>query len=111
MEQKRKRKIIDPKIAEQMRADFWTAPDNALFPQLPVAVVRGCSESTMEHDRWAGTGIPFIKVGRKTLYRKGTVVEWLNQQPHVRSTSEYLRVLERQAGPSYRDTAREAQSV
>lgn len=43
--------------------EFEAAPDSALFTQYMVAALRDCSLATIERDRWAGTGIPFIKIG------------------------------------------------
>ncbi len=48
----------------QALAEFYSAPDTSLFNQIVVAQIRDCSTATMERDRWAGGGIPFIKIGR-----------------------------------------------
>ena len=74
--------------------DFWAAVDDALFPQRVIAAVRGCSESLCERERWAGTGPPFIKIGRLVRYRKRESVRWLNRHPTFTSTSEYQQPLE-----------------
>ena len=68
-------------------AEFYNAPDTAIFDQINIALVRGCSHQTMERDRWAGTGIPFIKIGRAVRYRKTDVLAWLNQYQSQQSTS------------------------
>ncbi len=69
-------------------AEFYAAPDEALFNQLKIANIRDCSTATMERDRWAGGGIPFIKIGRAVKYRKADVLEWLAQHQPQTSTSE-----------------------
>lgn len=69
--------------------NFWNAPKDALFSQKIISQVTNYSESWLERQRWAGGGIPYLKVGRKCLYRKADVVGWLNQYQTVSSTSEY----------------------
>ena len=54
--------------------EFEAAPESALFDQKTVAAVKGCSTAKLERDRWAGTGIPFLKDGRRVLYLKGDVL-------------------------------------
>jgi hypothetical protein len=68
--------------------EFYDAPDDALFDQKTIAAVRGCSEATMERDRWAGTGIPFIKINRAVRYRKLVARTWLEKCGTFNSTSE-----------------------
>ncbi len=69
-------------------AEFYGAPETALFNQNVVAYVRDCSTATMERDRWAGGGIPFIKIGRAVKYRKTDVLEWLDKCRAQSSTSD-----------------------
>ncbi|MEQ1544695.1 hypothetical protein [Methyloglobulus sp.] len=68
--------------------DFYSAPDESLYGQTVIADVIDCSKAKLERDRWAGTGIPFIKIGRQVKYRKGDVLNWLNQHQPRQSTSE-----------------------
>jgi len=68
--------------------DFHSAPDTSLFNQKIVALVRDCSTATLERDRWAGGGIPFIKINRAVKYRKADVLAWLEQYQPQASTSE-----------------------
>lgn len=60
--------------------EFDNAPEWAWFSQDTVAAVRGCSEATLERDRWAGIGIPFLRDGRSVRYVKRNVLEYLAQQ-------------------------------
>ena len=71
--------------------DFLSAPEEAWFSQETFAAVRNCSTSTIERDRWAGRGIPFIKYGRSVRYTKQSILEWLNDHKSVCSTSQYVR--------------------
>lgn len=68
--------------------EFNGAPDAAWFDQSTVAAVRCCSESTIERDRWAGCGVPFVKCGRSVRYRKSDISEWLAKYKPVQSTTE-----------------------
>lgn len=68
--------------------EYESAPDTALFSQLTVAAVRQCSLATIERDRWAGTGIPFIKMGRLVRYRKVDISTWLASHQTVQSTTQ-----------------------
>jgi hypothetical protein len=71
-------------------AAFYAAPDDALFDEKTIAAVRDCSLATMQRDRWAGTGIPFIKPTPRTVrYRKSTVNNWLDR-PEQMSTSSIV---------------------
>ncbi len=71
----------------ELLADFEQAPDTALFNQQTIAAVRDCSTATLERDRWAGSGIPFLKFGRSVKYRKSEVLTWLNTHVSRLSTS------------------------
>jgi hypothetical protein len=68
-------------------AIFWAAPEEALFNQKTIAAVLSCYESKMERDRWAGSGIPYYKFGRRCLYRKSEVIKWIEGHPSTLSTS------------------------
>lgn len=76
-----------PTRADLIR-EFESAPDSALFNQIAVAAVYGCSKSKLERDRWAGTGIPYLKDGWRVMYRKADVLAALKALPVYRSTSE-----------------------
>ncbi|MDF1758584.1 MAG: nucleotidyl transferase AbiEii/AbiGii toxin family protein [Legionellaceae bacterium] len=65
--------------------EFESAPDSALFGQQTIAAVLRCSTQLLERNRWAGMGVPYLKIGRKVLYRKREVQEFLQQQRVYRS--------------------------
>lgn len=69
--------------------EFHSAPLETWFSQNTVAAVRGCSVATVERDRWAGLGIPFIKCGRSVRYTKKAILDWLEKHTPTRSTTEY----------------------
>jgi hypothetical protein len=68
--------------------EYEKAPDSALFSQETVAAILDCSEATLERERWVGSGIPFIKVGRRVRYRKSDIQLWLNGRSSFRSTTQ-----------------------
>jgi hypothetical protein len=76
-----------PHRADLIRA-FESAPDSALFDQTTVAAVFDCSRAKLERDRWAGTGIAYLKVGWAVRYRKSDVLAAIQGLPTYRSTSE-----------------------
>ena len=76
-----------PTRADLIRA-FEAAPDSALFDQATIAAVYDCSKAKLERDRWAGTGIAYLKDGWRVRYRKSDVVAALAALPAYRSTSE-----------------------
>ncbi|WP_133136767.1 DNA-binding protein [Legionella rowbothamii] len=68
--------------------EFDSAPESALFNQQTIAAVLSCSTQLLERNRWAGTSVPYLKIGRKVLYRKSDVLGFLQQQRVYRSTSD-----------------------
>jgi len=58
-----------------------------LLIQREYARIRRCSERTIERERSAGTGCPYVKIGRAVRYRRGDIKAYI--EGHVRrSTSE-----------------------
>jgi hypothetical protein len=68
--------------------EFESAPQSALFNQQTIAAVLSCSTQLLERNRWAGSGVPYLKIGRKVLYRKSDVLDFLQQQKIYHSTSD-----------------------
>jgi hypothetical protein len=68
-------------------AEFEAAPDDTLFSQVYIAFYLDCSEAKLERDRWAGTGIPFFKIGRMAKYQKRDAVKHRKQFQPQQSTS------------------------
>lgn len=83
-----KSKVVNRRI---LLREFQLAPMEAWFDQETVAAVRNCSTATVERDRWAGTGIPFIKCSRSVRYTKQGILNWLEKQNEVQSTSQYSK--------------------
>ncbi|STX50976.1 Uncharacterised protein [Legionella busanensis] len=77
----------------QLLNEFESAPHSSLFNQQTLAAVLSCSTQLLERNRWAGTGIPYLKIGRKVLYRKSDVLAFLEQQQVYCSTSDEGRSL------------------
>jgi hypothetical protein len=68
-------------------AEFEAAPDDAIFSQIYIAAYLDCSEAKMERDRWAGKGVPFIKIGSLARYQKRDAVKYREQFKQQQSTS------------------------
>jgi hypothetical protein len=69
-------------------SEFESAPDSMLFNQNTLAAILDCSTQLLERNRWAGEGVPYLKIGRKVLYRKSDVLSFLRQQKIYRSTCD-----------------------
>ena len=70
--------------------EYEQSPDWAFFNQQTVAAIRGCSLATMERDRWAGIGVPFVKMGHLVRYRKSDIHAWLEGHVSQQSTSQQV---------------------
>ncbi len=70
--------------------DFWKSPPDALFTRSMVAAALGKSVSWLEREALAGNGPAFCKLGRRALYRKADVLEFIEKTAsrRVHSTSE-----------------------
>ena len=68
--------------------EFESAPEPTLFDQRTLAAVLGCSTQLLERNRWAGQGIPYLKIGRNVRYRKQDILNFLQQQKIYHSTSD-----------------------
>lgn len=96
IEPERESKVIESRIESsfdnpriKLIKEFESASEETLFPQQVIAAVLFCKPSSLEQKRWSGTGIPFLKINRRCLYRKKDVLEWLNKRKSVNSTSQY----------------------
>ena len=77
----------------QLLNEFESAPEAALFNQHTLAAVFNCSKQLLERNRWAGTGVPYLKIGGKVLYRKRDILDFLQQQKLYCSTSDEGRTV------------------
>jgi hypothetical protein len=56
-----------------------------LLLQQEYAQIRRCSERTIERERTAGTGCPFVKIGRIVRYRRRDILDFIER--HVRRST------------------------
>lgn len=89
----------------ELLREFDAASLDTLFDQKVTAAVRDCAESTLERDRWAGGGIPFLRIGRSIRYRKRDVLNWLGQYSPQASTSDPTPARRQQQGRIAADVA------
>jgi predicted DNA-binding transcriptional regulator AlpA len=72
-----------------MRRGFHEGPVlDQLLSDRDVEKITGRARSTLQKDRLAGTGIPFVRIGRLVRYRQSDVAAFLDALPSLRSTSE-----------------------
>ncbi|MGZ8915524.1 MAG: hypothetical protein ACXW1Z_20755 [Methylobacter sp.] len=77
-----------PRARAESLEIFYGAPNEALFNTVVAAHVIGCSMAKLERDRWLGSGVKFIKIGRAARYRKSDILDYLSQFQAQTSTSE-----------------------
>lgn len=58
-----------------------------LLTSAEVAEILGKSMAWLARQRWQGGGIPYRKIGRHVRYQQTVVLQWLNEQPSLSSTS------------------------
>jgi hypothetical protein len=75
-------------VRQELSAQFWAAPSEALFSQQTLATALDRPESWFEHARVKGTGPAFRKIGGRILYCKADVLAWLDCHKRVIRTSE-----------------------
>lgn len=76
------------------------ATQTGLDPLLDDRVVEkitGRARSTLQKDRVAGRGIPFVRIGRLVRYRQSDVERYLADLPAYHSTSEAGATMQQQA--------------
>lgn len=45
-----------------------------------VASILGCSTSKLQHDRWLGRGIPYVRDGRSIFYKRSDVDRYMDER-------------------------------
>lgn len=72
-------------------SDFWHADDNAYFTRKQVATVIHYSVSALEQWAVKGGGPVMVKMGRKVLYQKKAVLDWVGRTARtITSTSALM---------------------
>jgi hypothetical protein len=72
---------MKPLPPTELRAELDAAPDWALFSEDYVVAARGVSVFTVRQERQGGRGVPFVRQGRRILYRKGDIIAFLQGLP------------------------------
>ena len=62
-----------------------------LLPVGPAAKLLNVSTKWLERHRIEGDGPPYVKIGRRVVYRRADIMAWLEQR-RFRSTAEAQRV-------------------
>jgi hypothetical protein len=85
-----KQLIKHKQTTNDLRNNFWSAPNDALLDRETTAAGVVRSIGWMEIKAVKGGGIPYLKCGRRCLYRKSDALAWLEaNSKRVHSTSEY----------------------
>lgn len=87
----------DPLLTEALRAqrrrEFWEATDDSLHDRATLAAVRHVSEVTLEAEATNGGGCPYLRVGRRVLYRKRDALAWMQRTGRwVENTAQLAEV-------------------
>ena len=80
--------LSNPKVANSgadtaqpaLRAEFYSLPPEAQVDRSTVAAVRYVTTATLEAEAIKGGGPPYTRIGRRALYRKGDVLEWMQRK-------------------------------
>jgi hypothetical protein len=67
----------------KLRAELEAAPDWAQFSEEYNAAARGVSIHLVRQERRRGTGVPFINEGRRVLYSKRDILNYINSRPRA----------------------------
>jgi predicted DNA-binding transcriptional regulator AlpA len=62
----------------------WKMPDGEWWSEKEVAKVIGISVHTLRNWRFSGKGPTYQKIGRRILYPKSDVLEFMNSLPKIR---------------------------
>jgi hypothetical protein len=68
--------------------------DQVMLDVRAAARLIGLSVATLAKMRCLGGGPPFVKAGRRVLYRRGDLLQWLRER-RVRNTTEAAHILPR----------------
>ncbi|MBK6864092.1 MAG: DNA-binding protein [Ideonella sp.] len=76
-----------------LRAEFYRLPDEALIDRQTWAAVRYVEPQTVEKEAIKGGGCPYIRIGRRALYRKADVLDWMERTGRrVENTAQLAEV-------------------
>lgn len=74
---------LDPAAVEALRAqrrrEFWQASPESLHDRQTYAAVLHVQDATAEAQAIKGGGCPYIRIGRRALYRKADMLEWMQR--------------------------------
>src|SRR5262245_40789404 len=82
------------KTVTELRKEFWNAPLEALLDRRTIGAGIMRSKGWMELRALKGGGVPYLKCGRRCMYRKADALKWLEENSQrVDSTCDYNRVV------------------
>lgn len=76
-----------------LRAEWYSLPPDALTDRATVAAALYVVPQSMEAMAIKGGGPPYTRIGRRALYRKGDVLEWMQRKGRkVENTAQLAEV-------------------
>ena len=83
--------MVKPIDIERLREQFVKADVNAMVTTEEVSAYTGLSVSWFNTKAVEGGGIPFRKIGKRRMYLKQDVLDWLEKHcPKVSNTMQYF---------------------
>jgi hypothetical protein len=83
--------------------------DEVMFDVQAAARFTAIAVATLAKMRCIGGGPPFVKAGRRVLYRRGDVIAWLNAR-RVKNTTEAAQSLPRRLTDAHKSSPLEKNS-
>lgn len=75
-------KTLNPR-EKQLEEKVWKMPDGEWWSDKEVAKVIGIAVHTIRQWRFSGKGPTYQKIGRRVLYRRTAVLEFMNSFPKI----------------------------
>lgn len=93
MTQVEKRRREQQSEAAQLRQEFWQAHSGAYVDRKTAAAARYVTSETLESEAIKGGGPPYIRVGRRALYKKDELLAWMERTGRkVENTAQLSQV-------------------
>lgn len=87
----KKRNHPPKKSRIELSHEFVELPADALVTSAQLAAFYNFSEAKLERDRWAGSGIPFIKLGRHVRYVKQIALTHVGSMTRISTTQGFVK--------------------
>lgn len=80
---------------ETLRAEFWALPPDGLVDRPTIAAVLYLSKKSLELFAIKGGGPKYMRLGRKSYYRKSDVLAWIKKHgQEIEATAQFKALKE-----------------